>query len=162
MNLRDKFLWNITILLSVLAILWNIWNILNMSLKTNESISLYRNQQVGTDKSLENKVLELENIYTNRNSMKFKMLENPVDLNKVVSMNFGSGSKRRKSFHVSTIILSGDKPISIVRYKDKQYKVTIGDSIAGGSIIGITSTEVLFEKNEKIHTYYLGLKKVND
>ena len=120
---------------------------------------MFKNEQVGTDKSLENKVLELENIYTNRDSMKFRMIENPVDLNKVVSMSFANGSsKRRKSLWVSSIYTSRNgQHIAIVNYKDNEHKVTKGDSIAGGLITGISKTEVVFEKNEKIHTFYLGL-----
>ena len=159
MNLRDKFLWNMTIVLSTLAIIWTIWNVFNMSLEANKSLSLYKNEQVGADKTLESKVMELENIYIGRDSMKFRMVENPVDLNKVISMSFANGtSKRRKNLWVSSIYTGrSGQHIAIINYKDKEHKVSKGDSIAGGLITGISRTELIFEKNEKIHTYYLGL-----
>ena len=41
--------------------------------------------------------------------------------------------------------------------KDKTYNVIKGDSIGGGQIVDITNTEVVFKKNEKVHTYKMGI-----
>ena len=91
--------------------------------------------------------------------MKFIMTESPVDLSKVVSVGIG-GSKRRKKLWVSGIInKSNGATMAIISYKDNIYNVQKGDSIAGGLITEITNTEVVFEKNEKIHKYNLGLNQ---
>ena len=59
MNLREKFLWNILVLISVLAFLWNGWNLFTMQLEANNSFLNYENEEVGTDKILEKKFLNL-------------------------------------------------------------------------------------------------------
>ena len=158
MNLRDKFLWNLGILLSALSIGWNGWNLYAMHGEAAELLLKFKKEEVGTDKELEKKVSELENKYLKRDAMRFIMTDNPVDLNKVISLDGNSNSKRRKNLWVSGIInRKGDTPMALINLKDKTYDVVKGDSIGGGVILDITSTEVIFKKNEKIHTYNLGI-----
>ena len=66
MNLRNKFIWNMVIGLSVVAILWYGWSLYNISSDTNKLYESFVNEQVGTDKKLQNKVTELESIYSFR------------------------------------------------------------------------------------------------
>ena len=158
MNLRDKFLWNLGILLSILSIGWNSWNLYIMHDKAADLLSKFKREEVGADKELETKVSELENKYLKRDAMRFIMTDNPVDLNRVISLDGLSNSKRRKNLWVSGIInRQGETPMALINFKDKTYNVVKGDSIGGGVILNITSTEVIFKKNEKIHTYNLGL-----
>ena len=159
MNLRDKFLWNMSISLCILAAAWNLWNLYNMNYDSNKSLENFKNEQVGADEELEKKVEELEDIYLFRDAMKFVMYDNPVDLNKVISLD-GKSSRGRKNFFVSGIYHSSyseNSPIALINIKDKEYKVIKGDSIAGGIILEISKTEVVFEKNEKIYTYNLSV-----
>ena len=158
MNLRDKFLWNGAILLSLLAITWTSWQLYSINVLSKELLSNYNNEEVGTDEELEKKVLELENIYLKRDAMKFTMSDNPVNLNKVISLEGSSNSKRRKNLWVSGIINRGnDSPMALISFKDQTYNVTKGDSIAGGVIVDISNTEVIFRKNSKLYTYDLGI-----
>ena len=158
MNLRDKFLWNFGILISILALGWNVWNLYIMNEESSQSLLRFNNEQVGTDKALEKKVSELEEIYLERDAMKFIMADNPVDLNKVISLDGISNSKRRKNLWVSGIInRTGEIPMALINFKDQTYNVIKGDSIGGGVIVDITNTEVIFKKNEKVHTYNLGI-----
>ena len=159
MNLRDKFLWNFGILFAFLALAWNTWNLYNMNAISADSLSKFKNEQVGTDNELEKKVAELEKIYLDRDVMKFILGDNPVDLNRVISVDGIYNSKRRKNLWVSGIIDRNDNtpPMALINYKDKIFNVIKGDSIAGGIILNITTTEVVFKKNEKLHTYNLGL-----
>ena len=85
MNLRDKFFWNIAIIVCVVALLWNLWHLYNMSSETRKNISKFENEQVATDVDLENKVSKLENIYLERDAIQFIIAENPVDLTRVMS-----------------------------------------------------------------------------
>jgi len=158
MNLRDKFLWNLVIGICSLALLWNIWNLYDMNHGTNQKLLNFENEQVGTDKELEKKVSDLENTYVKRDAMKFVMADNPVDLNRVVSLDGSSSSKKRGNLWVSGIVnrINND-PMALISYKDKTYNVVEGDSIAGGVITKITSTEVIFEKNDKITPFNLGV-----
>ena len=158
MNLRDKFLWNLGILLSFIALIWNSWNLYNMNSNSLTSLSKFKNEQVGTDDELEKKVTVLEKIYLDRDATKFILGENPVDLNKVISIDGNPNSKRRKNLWVSGIInKTDDIPMALINLKDRTYNVVKGDSIGGGVILDITSTKVVFKKNEKIHTYNLGI-----
>ena len=158
MNLRDKFLWNGAILLSLLAIAWTSWQLYAINALSKELLSNYNNEEVGTDEELEKKVLELENIYLKRDAMKFTMSDNPVNLNKVISLEGSSNSKRRKNLWVSGIINRGnDTPMALISFKDQTYNVIKGDSIAGGVIVDISNTEVIFRKNSKLYTYDLGI-----
>ena len=158
MNLRDKFLWNGGLLLSALVISWSTWQLYITNVLSKDLLSNYNNEQVGTDKELEEKVLELESLYLQRDALKFTMSDNPVDLNKVISLEGSGNSKRRKSLWVSGIINRGnDEPMALMNFKDKTYNVVKGDSIAGGIIEDISSTEVVFKKNNKLFTYNLGI-----
>ena len=90
--------------------------------------------------------------------MKFTMSDNPVNLNKVISLEGSNNSKRRKNLWVSGIINRGnDTPMALINFKDQTYNVTKGDSIAGGIIVDISNTEVIFRKNSKLYTYNLGI-----
>ena len=158
MNLRDKFLWNGGLLLSALVISWSTWQLYITNALSKDLLSNYNNEQVGTDKELEEKVLELESLYLQRDALKFTMADNPVDLNKVISLEGSGNSKRRKSLWVSGIINRGnDEPMALMNFKDKTYNVVKGDSIAGGVIEDISSTKVVFKKNNKLFTYNLGI-----
>ena len=158
MNLWDKFLWNGGLLLSALVISWSTWQLYITNVLSKDLLSNYNNEQVGTDKELEEKVLELESLYLQRDALKFTMSDNPVDLNKVISLEGSGNSKRRKSLWVSGIINRGnDEPMALMNFKDKTYNVVKGDSIAGGIIEDISSTEVVFKKNNKLFTYNLGI-----
>ena len=158
MNLRDKFLWNGVIILSLIAIIWTSWELYMVNVLSKELLSNYNHEEVGTDEELEKKVLELENIYLKRDALKFTMSDNPVNLNKVISLEGTSNSKRRKNLWVSGIINRGDdSPMALISFKDQTYNVTKGDSIAGGVIIDISNTEVIFRKNSKLYTYNLGI-----
>ena len=158
MNLRDKFLWNGVVLISLAAIAWSSWQLYSTNIISNNLLINYNKEQVGTDEELEKKVLKLENIYVKRDAMKFTMSDNPVDLNKVISLEGSSNSKRRKNLWVSGIINRGnDSPMALINFKDQTYNVIKGDSIAGGIIVNISNTEVIFRKNSKLYTYNLGI-----
>ena len=161
MNLREKFFWNISIIICILALCWNLWHLYGMSTETRKNVSKFENEQVGTDKDLENKVSNLENIYIERDAVEFIMADNPVDLTRVLSAD-GSTKKRRKNIWVSGIInRANDNPMALINVKDKTYNIVKGDSIAGGVILDITATEVTFEKNNKISIFDLSVKSNN-
>ena len=159
MNLRDKFLWNLGIILSAVALIWSSWNLFNKNNESADSLKKFENEQVGTDNELQKKVSQLEKIYVDRDAVKFIIADNPVDLNRVISIDGGSNSKRRKNLWCSGIYTSNKTRTIIAQMvlKDKTYNVIKGDSIGGGQIVDITNTEVVFKKNEKVHTYKMGI-----
>ena len=160
MNLKEKFIWNFTISICILALLWNLWNLYQLNSNANELYNKFLSEakNVGTDKLLQNKVSELEGSYKYRDNLKFSISSDPADLNRVISIDGKSGSKKRGSLYANSIISRGNgRFTAIVNYKDKTYNVEKGDSIAGGIITNINSTEVVFEKNNKEFRYNLSI-----
>ena len=155
MNLRDKFIWNIALVFSIGSVLWSAWSLYNINYDSNELLNNYKKEQVGTDKSLQNKVTELEDIYTFRNNIKFKVNDNPFDLSRIMGEgnSYGGGSNLR----VSGIIKHDGSPMAIINYKDKKMNIVKGDSIGGGVIEDITSTEVTYRKNDQLYYFNLGV-----
>ena len=126
-----------------------------MNFDSNQLLKNYKQEQVGTDESLQNKVTELEEIYTYRNNIKFKVNDNPFDLSRVMRTtgSFRGGGNLR----VSGIVNRNGSPMAIINYKDKKMNIVKGDSIAGGVIENITSTEVTYRKNEQLYYFNLGI-----
>ena len=163
MNLREKFIWNISLTVASLAILISMFNFFQIGTSANEYYDRFKNEEVGTDKELENKVMNLENNYKFRDNLVFNISSDPADLNRVVSIEGSSSGKKRKSLWVSGIINRGNNNnIAIMNYKEQSYNVVKGDSVAGGVILDITPTEVIFNKNEKTIKYNLSIKNTLD
>ena len=64
-----------------------------------------------------------------------------------------------KYIYVTAIITSPstNEHKAIVKYRDMEYTVEAGDSIAGGVISSILEKEVEFNKNGKSYNFYKGL-----
>jgi hypothetical protein len=160
MNLKEKFIWNLAIGISSLAIIWSIWNLYILNTDTTKLYTkfLSDSKNIGTDDNLESKVLELETNYKFRDNMQFKISSDPADLNRVVAVG-GNGSKRKKTLYANGIINRGNGRLTaLMNFKDNTYNVDQGDSIAGGLITKITTTEVVFNKNNKEYIFSLSLK----
>ena len=160
MNLKDKFIWNLAIGISSLAIIWSIWNLYILNTDTTKLYNkfLSDSKNIGTDDNLESKVLELETNYKFRDNMQFKISSDPADLNRVVAVG-GNGSKRKKTLYANGIVNRGNGRLTaLMNFKDNTYNVDQGDSIAGGLITKITTTEVVFNKNNKEYIFSLSLK----
>ena len=160
MNLKEKFIWNLAIGISSLAIIWSIWNLYILNTDTTKLYNkfLSDSKNIGTDDNLESKVLELETNYKFRDNMQFKISSDPADLNRVVAVG-GNGSKRKKTLYANGIINRGNGRLTaLMNFKDNTYNVDQGDSIAGGLITKITTTEVVFNKNNKEYIFSLSLK----
>ena len=155
MNLRDKFIWNVALAFAFGAIAWCSWSLYNMNYDSNQLLKNYKQELVGTDEKLQNKVTELEEIYTYRNNIKFKVNDNPFDLSRV--MGFTGSFRGGGNLRVSGIVDHNGSPMAIINYKDKKMNVVKGDSIAGGVIKNITSTEVTYRKNEQLYYFNLGI-----
>ena len=163
MNLREKFIWNISLTVASLAILISMFNFFQIGTSANEYYDRFKNEEVGTDKELENKVMNLENNYKFRDNLIFNISSDPADLNRVVSIDGSSSGKKRKSLWVSGIInRENNNNIAIMNYKEQSFNVVKGDSVAGGVILDITPTEVIFNKNEKTIKYNLSIKNTLD
>ena len=163
MNLREKFIWNLSLAIATIVLILSTYNFFQLRANANEYYNKFKNEEVGTDKELENKVSDLENNYKFRDNLVFNISSDPADLNRVVSLEGSSRGKKRKSLWVSGIINRGNNNnIAIMNYKDQSFNVVKGDSVAGGVIKDITPTEVIFNKNDKIIKYNLSIQNTLD
>lgn len=163
MNLREKFIWNLSLAIATIVLILSIYNFFQIGKNANEYYDKFKSEEVGTDKELEKKVSDLENNYKFRDNLAFNISSDPADLNRVVSIEGSSRGKKRKSLWVSGIINRGNNNnIAIMNYKDQSFNVVKGDSVAGGVIENITPTEVIFNKNDKIIKYNLSIKNTLD
>ena len=163
MNLREKFIWNLSLAIATIVLILSTYNFFQLRSNANEYYNKFKNEEVGTDKELENKVSDLENNYKFRDNLVFNISSDPADLNRVVSVEGSSRGKKRKSLWVSGIINRGNNNnIAIMNHKDQSFNVVKGDSVAGGVIEDITPTEVIFNKNDKIIKYNLSIQNTLD
>ena len=161
MNKKSIALWNITIIISLFIILMLIYNNYQTYQTTVELWEDFDNQEIGTDKILQDKVKKIENDFMKRENYKFVIDESPTELSNVIAFDgfdprFAGSSKY---IYVTAIITSPatNEHKAIVRYRDLEYTVEIGDSIAGGVISSILEKEVEFTKNGKSYNFYKGL-----
>jgi len=161
MNKKSIALWNITIIISLvitLMLIYNNYQSYQMTIKLWED---FENQEIGTDKILHDKVKKIENDFMKRENYKFVIDDSPTELSNVIAFDgfdprFAGSSKY---IYVTAIITSPstNKHKAIVKYRDMEYTVEAGDSIAGGVISSILEKEVEFKKNGKSYNFYKGL-----
>ena len=87
------------------------------------------------------------------------VLSQPISIEDIFDGYDSRFSASSKYIYVTAIVSSpnNDKRIAIVRFRDNEYTVTKGDSIAGGVISSILEQEVEFTKNGKSYNFYKGL-----
>ena len=150
MNLREKFIWNIIVMFSLSILLWNGWQQFNKQTKVNKAYEKFINEEVGTDKELQNMVSTLEKNLNARQNLKFKPKENPLDLTRVVILDGDISARGVKGIECSGIITDKDGAIeTICTYRSTRYVVAVGDSIGGGIVSDISSNKVYIKKDKE-------------
>ena len=140
MNLREKFIWNLLIVFSISILLWNAWNQFNKHNKVSKAYEKFINEEVGTDKELQNMVSALEKNLNTRQNLKFKPKQNPLDLTRVIALDGDVSSRGVKGIECSMIIDEDQdgKWDAACTYRSKRYRVAVGDSIGGGVVVDIS------------------------
>ncbi len=159
MNLREKFLWNIALIVSIIIILWNGWTLFNQHQRASRAIKVYQNEDVGTDKKLEDMVKILEKSLKKRQELTFKPKANPLELTRVVSVDGLSSNKGQKGINCNTVWSVQDEYQALCTYREKRYTVAVGDSIAGGIVNFISQKKVIIKKDDETIEFDLGLKQ---
>ena len=97
MNLKEKFIWNLTLVISSSVLIWNMWIIIDKNSDANKFYEKYNidSNEVGTDNEFGSKVAELEKKYHERDLMSFNISSDPADLNRVVMVDQISGKKKK-------------------------------------------------------------------
>jgi len=121
----------------------------------NEQLSKFESklskEEAGTDTELRDMIEELEAHYSKRTNTKFKMNTDPTNLGRGLKIEgledyylLGSGK-----IHVDFIWTNNETNITTasIQYKRKMYNLTKGDTLAGGKIIELSTTKLIFEKD---------------
>ena len=145
MNLREKFIWNFLVGFAFISIAWFGWGLYDKNSTTNKLYNKFKNEQVGTDQTLQDKVNSLENVYKYRNENNFKVSNNPFEVTRVLSG--GSGSNKGQIFTTGIIKQENGQYKAFINYKGKPYTVVEGDMLEGGEILEINKDKVIWEKN---------------
>ena len=157
MNLREIFIWNVLIGVSVVATFYFIYADYNNYTKYNKSWKEYSNEELGTDKELEDKILALETKLKNKEEYIFKFKNNPTDLRRIIEIEGMESYFGMSSDDIKVYGKVGKR--AIVQYKGRTYKVSVGDTIAGGQITILNNKELVFVKDEEEKHYPLSRNK---
>jgi len=161
LNLRTIFIWNIILGASALIALVMFYTLYNMQVNMNEYWRDFNSAEVGTDKDLQTKINELEDKLVTRDNFKFKMLNNPTNLSRVIEIEglesqFGIGSGQ---INVKGILTSKSHFKALIQFKNSTYYLEKGDTIAGGKIKSISESNLVFSKNGDDIIYNLNNNK---
>jgi len=160
MNLREKFIWNLAIVFSIIMILWNAWTQYSNHSDVSKAYKKYKNEKVGSDKELQNMVAVLESNLNDRRSIKFKTKTNPFEITKVIVVDGSLASRGVKGIDCKGAWSNTEGSYTAVcNYKAKRYEVTVGDSIGGGVVNDISATKVFIEKDDQIIIFNFGLDR---
>ena len=150
MNLREKFIWNIVITISIIALSFKVYNQFNNHSNIKKEFLKFKNEKVGTDRDLTNMVTELESNLNIRQNIKFKPKGNPLNLANVMSIDGSTISNSQKGIACSGVMSNKERGfIALCSYKsNKEREYLVGQSIGDHEILEITKDELILETNE--------------
>ncbi|MFQ6605299.1 MAG: hypothetical protein ACE5D8_07065 [Fidelibacterota bacterium] len=156
MNKRNQTIWTLLVVLSILFMVLNGFRLYPIQKKYRQIESRSRETHFGTDEELERTIEYLEKRLEKRSSYTFSLEKEPMRLQNVLYVYDAQGRRLRyrdsRKLRVTAVFIGGSRPQALIRYKDLNYTVSIGDSLAGGEIIWIDADEVVFSKeNKEIH-----------
>ena len=166
MNSRQNTIWVLLILFSLVSIIAASIKILPVNKEWSKAKDRSKNVQFGTDKELEKVIEYLEIRIKDRDDYQFTLEEEPMRLTNVLYLTDSQGRsiryRNRGKLRV-THIIDGIQKYAGINYKDKNYTVVIGDSIAGGRVVLIDPTEIVITKQDKeFHYPVVGLEIDDD
>ena len=158
MNKREKLLWQIVLLIALVAISFNAYTLYYMN---NDLVSLwesYEKEEIGTDKKLQNKVERLEKSLQDKRDFKFKMKKNPSDLSAVIDYKGLNSMGVFRHFKLETIFYSKkwNEYRALLSTSNGTSYYSEKDTLSGGIIKNITDQSLIFEKDAEVFKYELG------
>ena len=153
MNLKQKLFWNILSVCSVIIVFYMLYS--TYSLNTELSIFETRlaREEAGSDTELRTMIEKLEKNYSDRADIKFKMSNDPTNLGRALKIEgleeyYLSGSGK---IHVDFIWKNNSNITkAAIKYRNKMYFLKQGDTLAGGKIIKLSPTKLIFEKEGEV------------
>ena len=161
MTKRENLLWQLILAIALLVIVYNsffTYKLYDQSLLLWEN---YTNEEIGTDKLLQEKVQKLEVSLQNKKDFRFKMKKNPSDLSSVIDFE-GIDAIGNRHFKLESIYYANSEKqfkafiTAQVSGKSRTYKIAKNDSVALGVILDINEDGVVFKKDNEIFNYKLG------
>ena len=149
MNLRQTFFWNVLMVLSSLTILYSSYLLWTGNDLKKSLWNTYDTEQIGTDKTLQNKVNQLEEDLTIRKETVFKLKEDPTNLANVIPIGDGYSYFRGSSaLRVETYFITANGiPKVVLNHRGVNHVASMGDSVAGGVILDISNTQIKLLKD---------------
>jgi len=167
MNKRENLLWQIIIIIALIAVTFNAYMIYNMNNDYSLLLDNYERSEIGTDKKLKGKVQKLEislkekqDFITDGSETKYYIApeDNPSRLDAVIDFD-GIESMGSQHFKIDNIWFSTKhkryKATLMNTYGEIIYNLTVKDTIAGGIIKKIGDNYIIFQKDDEKITYYL-------
>ena len=158
MNLRETFFWNILIAVSALTIIYFLYLEYNNYNEYNIVWKDYAKEESGTDKELLDQINDLEAKLKSKDEYTFTFKKNnPTDLRRIIELEGMESYFGVSSNDIKVFAKVGNR--AIIQYNGKPYKVTIGDTIAGGKITVLNNDELVFVKDGEEKHYSFKRKK---
>ena len=166
MNNRHKTIWVLLIIFALVSIIVATVKLVPTNEKWKRAKDRAANIQFGTDKELESVIEYLEIRIKEREKYEFVLEEEPMRLTNVLYLTDAQGRslryRNRGKLRV-THIIDGIQQYAGISYKDKNFTVVVGDSIAGGEVTWIDPNEVVIIKGDKeFHYPVVGLTLERD
>lgn len=147
---RVNVLWGMVLTLLIVAMIWMGYQNYRMS-KQVESM----NQEkiiLGTDAQLKETVNTLEKSLTERLAYQTNVVNNPLDLTKVIqsreflaSLGLNETLEDRGRMRLSCTVM-GENPSAIVKFMGRSHIIHQGDTFNGFKVVRITSAQVVMSK----------------
>ena len=169
MNLRETFIWNLSILCSVIALLYCSYTNYTTYKEYMQLQEEYDTETPEMDEKLLNKITDLEDKLKNQAAYKYKFDKDPTDLSRIIKIegmekNFGGTGNDGLvlSFIYNTKDdkkwLDDDKTVSnpnygepfkkaYVTFKNKDYNLVLGDTINNGAVVEINADHFILLKD---------------
>lgn len=163
---RDRTVWVMLVAVSVISLIFMAFRTVPLNKKWTAARERAENIQFGTDQELEEVIEFLETRLQARNDYSFALEEEPLRLTNVLYLTdaYGRPLRYRRTGKLRvTAIIDGSTQRAIVNYKDRNFVVTVGDSVGKGEVVWIDSEEVIIvEENKELHFKVSGLTPEED
>tara|TARA_X000001036_G_C20320952_1_gene660468 strand:+ start:163 stop:642 length:480 start_codon:yes stop_codon:yes gene_type:complete len=158
MNLRQKFIWNLVVVISFIVIGWNSYFQIYQHTDITKAYNKFNNEEVGTDKELQEMIVSLEQNLNARQNLKFNLKENPLELTKVIRLDGSNTSLTgQKGIDCTGLMSNGDGTYTAMCIdRIGRHAVVVGDSISKGIVTNITGSKVVIYKDEKELIFNIG------
>ena len=158
MTKRENLLWQIILVIVCIAIIYNCFLLYQLNSNSNLLWGNYNNEEIGTDKLLQQKVQKLEMSLQYKKDFLFKMKKNPSDLSAVIDIEGIESMGKYRHFRLHSTYKGNEnkwKAIIVVA-NDTKHIVGKNDSIAGGMILDVKMDGLIFEIDNEKFNYKIG------